>query len=70
MLQNLKNLYNLDTVYRDFFIHLVDFPSFIPKEKTLVASCLVSCKLGPSEKRSTLKGKNLLPLGANSFLLE
>ena len=23
-----------------------------------------------SEKRSTLKGKNLLPLGANSFLLE
>ena len=24
----------------------------------------------PSEKRSILKGKNLLPLGANSFLLE
>ena len=24
----------------------------------------------PSEKVSTLKGKNLLPLGANSFLLE
>ena len=24
----------------------------------------------PFEKRSTLKGKNLLPLGANSFLLE
>ena len=24
----------------------------------------------PSEKGSTLKGKNLLPLGANSFLLE
>ena len=24
----------------------------------------------PSEKRSTLKGKNLLPMGANSFLLE
>ena len=24
----------------------------------------------PSEKESTLKGKNLLPLGANSFLLE
>ena len=24
----------------------------------------------PSEKRSTLKGKNLLPLGANSYLLE
>ena len=24
----------------------------------------------PSEKSSTLKGKNLLPLGANSILLE
>ena len=24
----------------------------------------------PTDKRSTLKGKNLLPLGANSFLLE
>ena len=24
----------------------------------------------PSEKRSTLKGKNLLPMGANYFLLE
>ena len=24
----------------------------------------------PSEKGSSLKGKNLLPLGANSFLLE
>ena len=24
----------------------------------------------PSEKESTLKGKNLLPMGANSFLLE
>ena len=24
----------------------------------------------PSEKGSTLKGKNLLPMGANSFLLE
>ena len=26
--------------------------------------------LSPSEKGSTLKGKNLLPVGANSFLLE
>ena len=24
----------------------------------------------PSEKGSTLKGKNLLPVGANSFLIE
>ena len=29
----------------------------------------VKIVLLPSEKRSTLKGKNLLPLGANSFLL-
>ena len=27
------------------------------------------CFFIPSEKGSTLKGKNLLPLGANSFLL-
>ena len=26
--------------------------------------------LSSSEKESTLKGKNLLPVGANSFLLE
>ena len=30
----------------------------------------VSAEKGPSEKVSTLKGKNLLPPGANSFLLE
>ena len=29
-----------------------------------------NCCGSHSEKRSTLKGKNLLPLGANSFLLE
>ena len=31
---------------------------------------LVSCFYFPSEKGSTIKGKNLLPMGANSFLLE
>ena len=30
---------------------------------------LVKLFCAPSEKRSTLKGKNLLPRGANSFLL-
>ena len=31
---------------------------------------IFSDKQFPSEKGSTLKGKNLLPMGANSFLLE
>ena len=30
----------------------------------------LSCTQVPSEKGSTLKGKNLLPMGANCFLLE
>ena len=32
--------------------------------------CLLSAYQVPSEKGSSLKGKNLLPSGANSFLLE
>ena len=35
-----------------------------------MTSCLVSCSPTPSKKESTQKGKNLLPRGANSFLLE
>ena len=38
---------------------------YIFKENNFVKIILLS-----SEKGSTLKGKNLLPLGANSFLLE
>ena len=34
-----------------------------------MTSCLLSCKQYPSEKGSRLLGKNLLPLGANSFLI-
>ena len=37
----------------------------LSREKTLSKQFYL-----PSEKGSTLKGKNLLPLGANSFLLE
>ena len=36
----------------------------------IVASCVFFCTLSPFEKGSTLKGKNLLPKIANSFLLE
>ena len=35
-----------------------------------MASFLVFFATNPSEKGSTLKGKNFLPWGANSFLLE
>ena len=38
-------------------------------ENSLI-SCLHSDTKNPFCKGSTLKGKNLLPLGANSFLLE
>ena len=33
-------------------------------------ACLFYCIQTPSEKGSTLNGKNFLPKGANSFLLE
>ena len=46
------------------------FSAIFTKETTFVASCLLFCTPAPSEKGSTLKGKNLLPRGANSFLLE
>ena len=35
-----------------------------------MASCLFPAHIAASEKGSTIKGKNLLPVGANSFLLE
>ena len=37
---------------------------------TLMKGNSVNSFCFPSEKRSTLKGRNLLPLGANFFLLE
>ena len=37
---------------------------------TFLTSCLFSCAIIPFWKGSTLKGKNLLPWGANSSLLE
>ena len=51
-------------------MHSVDFPTSFARETTFMASCLVSCiHKTLSEKGSTLKGKNLLPVAANSFLL-
>ena len=49
--------------------HLADFLPYLISKITFLTSCLVSYtpKLG---KRSTLKGKNLLPSGSSSFLLE
>ena len=35
-----------------------------------MASCLHFCIPTPFEKGSTLQGKNLLPMGTNSFLVE
>ena len=51
-------------------IHLLNFLPFLSRGTTFVTSCLLSSYQVPSEKESTLKGKNLLPGRANSFLLE
>ena len=46
------------------------FYNFVPGRQTFVASCLLFCTATPFQKECTLKGKNLLPRGANSLLLE
>ena len=51
-------------------MHLVDFPPFFTKETTFVISVCFPPQPAPSEKGTTPKRKNLLPRGANSFLLE
>ena len=40
---------------------MVDFLPVFTREKTFVTSSLPSAHQAPSEKGSTLKGKNLLP---------
>ena len=42
------------------------FSSFSTREKTFVVTSFL--KTRPSEERTALKGKNLLAVGANSFL--
>ena len=44
-------------------------PSFLTRGQLLWLSVCFPAHQVPSEKGSTLKGKNLLPQGANSFLL-
>ena len=51
-------------------MHLVDFLPFLTIDRTFVASCLLCGTTESFLKRFTLKGMNLLPLGANSFRLE
>ena len=46
------------------------FSSTITREKTIVLSVCIPAHQVPSEKVFILTGKNLLPQGANSFLLE
>ena len=48
---------------------MVDFLPFFKRDSTFVTFGLLFLKLpAPSEKVSTLQGKNLLELGTNSFL--
>ena len=44
------------------------FSAIFPRETTFV-TVYIPAYLVPSEKGSMLKGKNLLPKGANSFFL-
>ena len=46
------------------------FRHFLTREATFVTSCLLSVHNRLLKKGSSLIGKNLLPRGANSFLLE
>ena len=62
-----KNLLLLGFKRNEFAVHTF---STIFYKTTFVASFLFSFTPSPSEKGSTVKEKNLLPWGANSFLLE
>ena len=46
------------------------FPLYLTKEIALLLRVCFSTKLNPYEKGFALEGKNLLPKGANSFLLK
>ena len=46
-----------------------DFPPFCTRKTTFVTACLLPAHKSPYEKRSTIKGQNLLIKGINSFLL-
>ena len=48
-------------LFKYAWIHMVNFMPFCAREITFVASCLLFLHKIPSEKRLTIKGKNLLP---------
>ena len=55
-------------------IHLVEFPQFL-KELAVVGAifvtfCLPSCTPAPSQTMCTLKENNLVPVEANSFIVD
>ena len=49
------------------YMHMTDFPPFSRKGDNFCNFLLLSCIY---QSRSTLKEKNLLPVGANSFISE
>ena len=67
--QSLIDMYHLFTLNRLNILGI--FKTFVGKGDNF-CDCLVASLATESffEKKSTLKGKNLLPLGANSFRLE
>ena len=48
-------------------LRMVNFPSFVPRETTFMASCLLTAGQAPSEMGSTLKEKNMLPFRNKSL---
>ena len=57
-------------VSEDDWTYFVDFSPFLQGRKVLGLPDCFPVYQSPFEKGSTLKGKNLLPTGANSFLSE
>ena len=49
---------------------MADFPSFLYKKELLRLPVCLPAHQPSSEKESNLQGMNLLPKGANSFLVE
>ena len=49
------------------FDYLLGFPPFLDKGPLLPLAVCFPAQQVPSEKKSTLKGKNLFPVGANSL---
>ena len=57
-----SSYYHRDVIYLGAFSHAEQGGQF-------ATSCLFSCTSGPFGNATSIKGKNLLPQGANSFIL-